>query len=143
MEKIITREEICAIIPHRPPFLMVDELLELIPGKSAIGRKYIYAEEYYFQGHFPGNPVMPGVLMVEGLAQTGSTILLCMPEYKGKVPMFAGMDDVRFRKIVRPGDVITYEARITKQKGAFGKMQGTVKVGDQIVVSGEFTFALG
>ena len=132
MEKIITREEICAIIPHRPPFLMVDELLELI-----------YAEEYYFQGHFPGNPVMPGVLMVEGLAQTGSTILLCMPEYKGKVPMFAGMDDVRFRKIVRPGDVITYEARITKQKGAFGKMQGTVKVGDQIVVSGEFTFALG
>lgn len=139
---MFTREQILELIPHRPPFLLVDELTDLQPGISAIGKKYVHPDEYYFQGHFPGNPVMPGVLIVEGLAQTGSTILLCMDEYRGMTPMFAGLDSVRFKKVVKPGDEIVYETTLTKLKGKMGKMLGVAKVDGKVAVSGEFIFAL-
>jgi len=135
-------EEIKAIIPHRPPFLLIDQILEVEPGKSAVGIKNVSIHEPYFQGHFPGYPIMPGVLIVEALAQVGSVALLSLPANKGKIGFFAGIDSFRFRKPVRPGDVLRLEVTLLRVLGGVGKGKARASVGDEGVAEGELTFAL-
>ncbi|MFC4777842.1 3-hydroxyacyl-ACP dehydratase FabZ [Paenibacillus sp. GCM10023252] len=134
--------QIQEIIPHRPPFLLIDRILEVEAGKSAVGIKNVTMNEPFFVGHFPGYPVMPGVLIVEALAQVGSVALLSLEANRGKLGFFAGIDGFRFRGQVKPGDTLTLEVTITRFKGAIGKGQGTAKVGDQVVAEGELMFAL-
>lgn len=117
---IYTTSEIMDIIPHRYPFLLIDTIEELEPGVRAVGRKCVSAGEPYFQGHFPGNPVMPGVLIMEALAQVGAVAILSQPEWKGKTAYFAGIDKAKFRKMVVPGDVLSLEMEIVKIKGPIG-----------------------
>ncbi|GIO12224.1 3-hydroxyacyl-[acyl-carrier-protein] dehydratase FabZ [Cohnella xylanilytica] len=135
-------EQIQEIIPHRPPFLLVDRILELEPGKRAVGLKNVTMNEPYFVGHFPGFPVMPGVLIMEALAQVGAAAMLCLEENKGKIGMFAGVDEFRWRGQVTPGDTLTLEVEIIRLKGPVGKGQATAKVGDQVVAEGVLMFAL-
>lgn len=135
-------EQIQEIIPHRPPFLLVDRILELEPGKRAVGLKNVTMNEPYFVGHFPGFPVMPGVLIMEALAQVGAAAMLCLEENKGKIGMFAGVDEFRWRGQVTPGDTLTLEIEIIRLKGPVGKGQATAKVGDQVVAEGVLMFAL-
>lgn len=134
--------QIQEIIPHRPPFLLVDRILEVEEGVRALGIKNVTMNEPFFTGHFPGYPVMPGVLIVEALAQVGAVALLKMPEYQGKIGLFAGIDGVRFREQVVPGDTLTLETTITRIKGTIVKAKGVAKVGDKVVVEGELMFAL-
>ena len=108
--------EIMNVIPHRYPFLLIDAIEELEPGVRAVGKKCVSANEPYFQGHFPGNPVMPGVLIIEALAQVGAVAMLSLPEMKGKTAYFAGMDKARFRQKVLPGDVLRLETSIIRSK---------------------------
>ncbi|WP_084667010.1 3-hydroxyacyl-ACP dehydratase FabZ [Thermanaeromonas toyohensis] len=131
------------ILPHRYPFLLVDRLLEMEPGRRAVGLKNVTANEWYFSGHFPGYPVMPGVLIVEALAQVGAVALLSQPGFQGKVPFFGGLDKVRFRRQVVPGDVLRLEVEVLKIKGKAGKAQGRAFVGEELVAEGELLFALG
>ncbi len=135
-------EQIQEIIPHRPPFLLIDRILELEPGKRAVGLKNVTMNEPYFVGHFPGFPVMPGVLIMEALAQVGAAAMLCLEENKGKIGMFAGVDEFRWRGQVTPGDTLTLEVEIIRLKGPVGKGQATAKVGDQVVAEGVLMFAL-
>lgn len=135
-------EEIQKIIPHRYPFLLVDKVLELEPGKRAVGLKNVTVNEPFFVGHFPGLPVMPGVLIVEALAQVGAVSILSLEENKGKVAFFGAIDGFRFRKQVVPGDQLTLEVEIIKAKGPIGKGKGVAKVGQDIVAAGELTFAV-
>ena len=109
--------EIMKIIPQRPPILMIDKVEELIPGESCVAYKNVCINEPYFEGHFPGNPIMPGVLIAESLAQTGAVAILSMEENKGKNALFGGIDKLRFKKPVLPGDVLKLEVKIIKQKG--------------------------
>ncbi|OCT13130.1 3-hydroxyacyl-[acyl-carrier-protein] dehydratase FabZ [Paenibacillus pectinilyticus] len=134
--------QIQEIIPHRPPFLLVDRILEVEEGVRAVGIKNVTINEPFFTGHFPGYPVMPGVLIVEALAQVGAVAVLSMPEYRGKIGLFAGVDGVRFRQQVVPGDTLTLEMTITRIKGTIVKGQAVAKVGDKVVVEGELMFAL-
>ena len=113
---MLNKEEIKKIIPQREPFLMIDEIEEYTPGESAIAYKYVDQEEYYFKGHFPGNPIMPGVLIVEALAQTGAVAILSEKENKGKNALFGGIDKLRFKKTVLPGDKLKLEVKIIKRK---------------------------
>lgn len=108
--------EIMNVIPHRYPFLLIDAIEELEPGVRAVGKKCVSANEPYFQGHFPGNPVMPGVLIIEALAQVGAVAMLSLPEMKGKTAYFAGIDKARFRQKVLPGDVLRLETSIIRSK---------------------------
>lgn len=135
-------EEIQAIIPHRPPFLLVDQILELEPGKSAVGIKNVSIHEPYFQGHFPGYPIMPGVLIVEALAQVGSVALLSLPANQGKIGFFAGIDSFRFRKPVKPGDVLRLEVTLLRVLRGVGKGKARALVVGETVAEGEITFAL-
>lgn len=134
--------DIQAIIPHRYPFLLVDRIVELEVGKRAVGIKNVTVNEPFFQGHFPGYPVMPGVLIVEALAQVGAVAVLSMDENKGKLGFFAGIDQFRFKEQVKPGDTLTLEVEMTRVRGSVGKGRGTAKVKDKVVAEGELMFAL-
>lgn len=136
-------KEIQEVLPHRYPFLLVDRILELQPGQRAVGVKSVSGNEWYFAGHFPHYPVMPGVLIVEALAQVGAVALLSLPENRGKLALFAGLDRVRFRRQVVPGEVLRLEAEIIKMKGQLGKAQGRAWVGEELAAEGELLFALG
>ncbi len=138
----LTINEIMDIIPHRYPFLLLDRILELEPGVSAIGEKLVTINEPFFQGHFPGHPIMPGVLIIEALAQTGCVAALSLPEYKEKLAFFAGIDGVRFRKPVMPGDTLRLEVHFDKIRRGIGKGSGKATVNGQLVCDGTIMFAL-
>lgn len=130
-------------LPHRYPFLLIDRVLEIEEGKRAVGIKNITINEPYFQGHFPGLPVVPGVLLVEMMAQLGAIIALRLPEMTGKIVYFAGIDNVRFRKPVVPGDQLIIEAEAAKMKASIGKLKARAKVNGEIVVEGDILFSIG
>ncbi len=135
-------KDIMGILPHRYPFLLVDRILEVQQGEKAVGIKNVTVNEPFFQGHFPGNPVMPGVLIVEALAQVGAVAILSMPENKGKLGLFAGIDGFRFRRPVVPGDTLRLEVTLTKVRGPIGKGSARAEVNGQTVAEGELLFAL-
>ena len=137
------RAEIEAILPHRDPFLLLDEVLELEPGVRVVARKAVRENEWYLRGHFPGNPIMPGVLMVEALAQTGAVAVLSEEVNRGKLALFAGIDDVRFKRIVRPGEELTLTCEIEAVRGPVGRGKARAVVGDELAVRGTLTFAVG
>ncbi|MBN1775893.1 MAG: 3-hydroxyacyl-ACP dehydratase FabZ [Clostridiales bacterium] len=139
---MMDRADIEAIIPHREPFILVDEVLEM-DGEHIIAQKHVRADEYYFKGHFPEMPVMPGVLIVESMAQAGAVVALSKPENKGKIAFFAGIDKVRFKKSVFPGDTLRLEVRMTKQRGPIGFGEGKAFVEDALCASAEIMFAVG
>ncbi len=136
-------DEIQKILPHRPPFLLIDRIDELEPGKHAVGRKCVTMNEPYFLGHFPGKAVMPGVIILEALAQTGAIVMLTIEKNAGKIAYFGGMDKVKFKRQVFPGDVLTLDVEIIKSKGSFGVGSAKAFVEDQIAVEAIFTFAIG
>lgn len=139
---MLDKEGIKEIIPQREPFLMIDEVEQYIPGESAVAYKYVNENEYYFKGHFPGNPIMPGVLIVESLAQTGAVAILSMEENKGKNALFGGIDKLRFKKQVLPGDILKLEVKIIKRKGPIGIGEAIATVDGKVAVKGELTFAI-
>lgn len=135
-------QEIMAIIPHRYPFLLLDRITELEPGQRAVGEKLVTINEPFFQGHFPGYPIMPGVLIVEALAQTACVAALSLPEYKDKLGIFAGLDGIRFRKPVFPGDTLRLEVKLDKIRRGIGKCSGSASVEGKVVCEGEMLFAM-
>ena len=139
----LSAKEIQDLLPHRWPFLLVDRIIDLEPGARAVGLKNVSVNEPFFQGHFPGYPIMPGVLIVEALAQVGSVALLSPPENRGKVGYFAGIDGFRFRKPVTPGDVLRLEVSLERMRGSVGKAKAKAEVDGKLVASGDLTFALG
>jgi 3-hydroxyacyl-[acyl-carrier-protein] dehydratase len=124
--------DIMRIIPHRYPFLLVDRIVELTPGQHAIGIKQVTANEPQFTGHFPERPIMPGVLMVEALAQTAGVAVMTLDEYRGKLGLFAGIDDCRFRRMVLPGDTLRLEVTVEKLRGMFGRVKGMATVDGEV-----------
>jgi 3-hydroxyacyl-[acyl-carrier-protein] dehydratase len=134
--------EIMKVLPHRYPFLMVDRILQVVPGKSAAGIKNVSINEPFFNGHFPGNPIMPGVLMVEAMAQVGACALLGDDNYRNYLAYLAGIDHMRFKRLAVPGDTLLISTELTKIRGTVGKGKGRVTVGDELVCGGEFLFAL-
>ena len=139
---MLDKEGIKNIIPQRDPFLMIDEVEEFVPGESCTAYKNVSEDEYYFKGHFPGNPIMPGVLIVESLAQTGAVAILSMEENKGKNALFGGIDKLRFKKQVVPGDRLKLEVKIIKKKGPIGIGEAIATVDGKIAAKGELTFAI-
>jgi len=135
--------QIKEIIPHRYPFLLVDKILEVDEGKRAVGIKNVTANEEFFNGHFPDYPVMPGVLIVEALAQVGAVAMLIKEENKGRLAFFAGIDSCRFKKQVQPGDQLRLEVEITRARGAIGKGKGIATINGEVACEAEITFALG
>ncbi|WLR41613.1 3-hydroxyacyl-ACP dehydratase FabZ [Bacillus carboniphilus] len=135
-------QQIKEIIPHRYPFLLVDQIIEFEEGKKAVGIKNVTMNEPFFPGHFPEYPVMPGVLMVEALAQVGAVVMLKKDENKGKIGFFAGIDNCRFKREVKPGDQLRLEVEITRARGAIGKGKGTATVNGEVACEAEITFAL-
>jgi 3-hydroxyacyl-[acyl-carrier-protein] dehydratase len=141
-DTILDAVEIQRIIPHRFPFLLIDRVIELEPGKRAVGLKNVSMGEPYFQGHFPNYPVMPGVLIVEALAQVGAVAILRAPEYAGKLALFAGIDHVRFKRQVRPGDTLRLEVELSQIRRSIGTGSGTATVDGEVACRGEFMFAV-
>ena len=139
---MLSTVEIMDILPHRQPFLLIDTVEELEPGVRAVATKNVTFNEPYFAGHFPGNPVMPGVLIVEALAQTGAVAILSQPEWKGKTAYFAEIDKARFKQKVVPGDVLTLETEIIKIKGPIGIGKAVARVNGKLACSAELTFAI-
>ena len=135
--------EIMEILPHRHPFLIIDAVDEMEVGVKAVARKNVTFNEPFFTGHFPGNPVMPGVLIVEALAQTGAVAILSDEKWKGKTAYFAGINSAKFKKKVVPGDVLRLETEIIKIKGPIGIGKAVAYVGDSVACQAELTFAIG
>ncbi|MDQ3567960.1 MAG: 3-hydroxyacyl-ACP dehydratase FabZ [Actinomycetota bacterium] len=141
MKRSLSAVEIRDLIPHRYPFLLVDRIEEVEPGVRAVGIKSVTQNEPFFQGHFPDYPVMPGVLIVEAMAQVGAVGVMSLEEYRGKLALFAGIDGVRFRRQVVPGDVLTMEVEIERLKGKIGRGKGRATVGGERVCEAELMFA--
>lgn len=139
---VLSTKEIMDIIPHRQPFLLIDTVEELIPGRKAVAKKCVTFNEPFFQGHFPGEPVMPGVLIIEALAQAGAVAILSLEENKGKTAYFGGITSARFKQKVVPGDVLTLETEIIKRKGPVGAGRATARVGNKVAATAELTFAI-
>jgi len=139
---MLSVQQIMEILPHRPPFLLIDRIVELELGVRAVGLKQVTVNEPFFAGHFPGYPIMPGVLIVEALAQVGAVALLAQPEWKGKLALFAGIDGVRFKKPVTPGDTLRLEVTLDKMRRIIGKGRGVATVDGTVVAEGELTFAV-
>lgn len=135
-------KQIQEIIPHRYPFLLVDRILEIEPGKRAVGIKNVSSNEAFFQGHFPDYPVMPGVLIAEALAQVAAVSMMSLDEYNGKIGFLAGLDKFRFRRQVKPGDVLHLETELLRLRGKLGRAKGVAKVGDEIACEGELMFGI-
>lgn len=140
---MLTTEQIQAILPHRYPFLMIDRILEVEEGKRAVGLKNVTINEDFFNGHFPGYPVMPGVLIVESLAQVGAVAVLQIPENKGRLAFFTGIDNCRFKRQVKPGDQLRLEVELVKLRGSMGKGHGIATVDGELVCEADILFALG
>jgi 3-hydroxyacyl-[acyl-carrier-protein] dehydratase len=136
------RSEIEAILPHREPFLLLDEVTEIEPGVRVVARKRVREDEWYLAGHFPGRPIMPGVLMVEAMAQAGAVAVLSEAENRGKLALFAGIDDVRFKRIVEPGDELEVTCELERLRGPVGRGKAKATVDGQLAVRGTLTFAL-
>ncbi|NPE21653.1 3-hydroxyacyl-[acyl-carrier-protein] dehydratase FabZ [Fusibacter sp. A1] len=139
---ILEAKDIQKIIPHRYPFLLVDRIIELEAGVKAVGIKNVTVNEPFFPGHFPGNPIMPGVLQVEALAQVGAVALLSQDEFKGKLAVFAGIDNLRFKKQVLPGDTLRLEVEIVSIRRNIGKGNAVAYVGDKVACKGEIMFGI-
>lgn len=140
---MLTIEQIMAVLPHRYPLLLVDRILEIEAGGRAVGIKNVSANEPFFQGHFPGRPIMPGVLIIEALAQVGAVALLSLNEHAGKLVYFAGIDGVRFKQMVVPGDTLRLEVTLEKLRRRIGKGRGVATVEGKVVAEGELMFAIG
>ncbi|MCR5404439.1 MAG: 3-hydroxyacyl-ACP dehydratase FabZ [Butyrivibrio sp.] len=134
--------EIQQILPHRPPMLLVDRIIDLVPFKSAVGIKNITMNEPQFRGHFPGKPIMPGVLLLEGMAQVGGVAMLYPEEHRGKIALFGGMENVKFKCPVVPGDQVVTKAELIRVRGDFGLLHADAYVNDKLVASADFKFAL-
>ena len=139
---VYNTQEIMEILPHRHPFLLIDTIEELEPGVRAVGRKNVTFNEPYFAGHFPGNPVMPGVLIMEALAQTGAVAILSLPEHRGKTAYFAGIDKAKFKQMVRPGDTLELETTIIRSEGPVGVGEAIATVNGKLAAKAELTFAV-
>ena len=136
------REQIEQILPHRDPFLLLDEVIELEPGRKVVATRLVRSDDWWFSGHFPGRPVMPGVLIVEAMAQAGAVAVLIEEANRGKVAFFAGIDDCRFKRVVEPGEVLTLTCEIDAMRGPVGRGKATAYVGDQLAARGTLTFAV-
>ena len=136
-------EQIQEIIPHRPPFLLVDKITDYVPGEWAKGVKAVTVNEPFFVGHFPQYKVMPGVLIIEALAQVGAVAILSLPENKGKLAFFGGIKNARFKKQVRPGDVLELSCELIERRGPIGFGKAVAKVDGKVAAQGELTFAIG
>jgi 3-hydroxyacyl-[acyl-carrier-protein] dehydratase len=133
------REVIESLIPHRPPFLLVDEIVELEPGKRVVGRREIRADDWWFPGHFPDRPVMPGVLTIEAIAQAGAVAVMADEQNAGKIPFFGGIDDCRFRRVVEPGDTLALECEFVRVRGPIAKGQGRATVDGELAAEALLT----
>ena len=140
MTAVLGRAEIEEILPHRSPFLLLDEVQELVPGERVAARRTVTVEDC--AGHFPGNPIMPGVKMVEALAQCGAVAVLSQPEHTGRLVLFAGIDDVRFKRIVRPGETLDLLCEVETVRGPVGRGRVRAEVGGELAVRGTLTFAV-
>jgi 3-hydroxyacyl-[acyl-carrier-protein] dehydratase len=138
----LTREQIEELIPHRPPFLLLDYVVELVPGERCHARRLVRQDDWWFAGHFPDNPVMPGVLIVEALAQAGVVTALSHPANRGKLILFAGIDKVRFKRVVLPGDMLDLRVEVTMARSTVGRGKVSATVGGEIACRGELMFAL-
>jgi 3-hydroxyacyl-[acyl-carrier-protein] dehydratase len=136
------KDVIESILPHRDPFLLVDEVTELEPGRRVVARRSVSSEDWWFPGHFPERAVMPGVLIVEAMAQTGAIAVLVEEENRGKIAFFAGIDDCRFKRVVEPGDVLTLACEIDTIRGPIGRGKATAHVGGELAARGTLTFAV-
>lgn len=136
------RREIEEILPHRDPFLLLDEVTVLEPGVRVVARKRVREDDWYLAGHFPGRPIMPGVLMVEAMAQAGAVAVLADEANRGKLALFAGIDDVRFKRIVEPGDQLELVCELERMRGPIGRGKATATVGGELAARGTLTFAV-
>ncbi len=134
--------DIMRLLPHRYPFLLVDRIVELEPGKRAVGIKQVTANEPHFTGHFPDRPIMPGVLMVEALAQTAGIAVMALDAYRGKLGLFAGIDGCRFKRLVLPGDTLRLEVTVEKLRGMFGRVRAVATVADELAVEATLSIVI-
>jgi 3-hydroxyacyl-[acyl-carrier-protein] dehydratase len=138
----LDREAIQAILPHREPFLLLDEIVELDPGRRAVARMRVQPGDWYLAGHFPGRPIMPGVLIVEALAQTGAVAMLTDERARGRLALFGGIDGLRFKRIVKPGDELELTCHVERFRGPIGRSKGMARVDGELACRGTFSFAL-